>query len=457
MPTLLFNFVKRRRFLPIVVLVCAICQGISSETCCAQSTQTTENQRIDQVEYRAFQFFWNKSDPVTGLTKDRAGNFGADRNNAASIAATGYALTAESIAVERGWISRPRGFARVLRTLLFVRDQLPNDHGFYYHFVDPCSGQRIWNCELSSIDTALLLCGVLTAGQYFQGTEIQTVAQQIYDRTDFAWLQKCGGERPDGAFLPMDWTPERGWSRAQWADFSECPLLYFEAMGSSTHPISPEAWNELHFNPSQVEGYDVLRGAGPIFIWQMGAGYFDYRGKRESHGYDFWVNSVNAHLANHAYCVRNSANFKTYSDTVWGLTASDEPPPVNYGAEEDHDGRNDGTVAPSAAITSILFVPQIGKAALNTLFDQYQDKLWGQYGFSNAFNVNKNWYDRDVVGIDLGMTLVALEDYRSGLIWHLTDGIPAIQKGMAAAGFHRTTEPGDRPLIKTDSRTASSL
>lgn len=406
----------------------------------------TSDQLINDVQHRAFLFFWNESSPVTGLTKDRAGNFAPDSYKIASIASTGYALSALPIGVERKWVSHDDAYQRALLTLRFLNDKMPEVHGWYYHFVDVDTGAREWSSELSTIDTALLLCGVLTVGQYFHGTEVERLASAIYARTDFRWMQTEGGANPDRIFLTMGWSPEKGFYTGTWHDLSECTLLYFLAMGSPTHPITNEAWNELDFNPSNVEGYDVLRGPEPLFITQMPAGYFDVRNQRDSHGYDFWVNTINSHLANHAFCVENIATYKSLSDTIWGFTASDEPPPAGYGAESDSAGQFDGTVAPSASITSILVIPDIGKRSLVALYDEYKDKIWGRYGFSNAFNVDKNWYDKDVIGIDLGMTLLALENYRTCLIWRLTDKIEAVKTGMALAGFHKTKENPPRHL-----------
>ena len=408
----------------------------------------TADQLIDEVQKRAFSYFWTETNPSTGLTCDRADNFKPSDAEVASIASTGYALSALPIGVERNWVTGDEAYNRALGALQFLHATMPNEHGWFYHFVDVKTGERAWSSELSSIDTALLLCGALTVGQYFQGTDVERLANSIYARTDFNWMQTQGGLKADQIFMPMGWSPEQGFFGGTWRDISECPVLYILAMGSPTYPITTEAWTNLNFNPSIVEGYEVLGGPEPLFIAQMPAGYFDYRNKRDANGYDFWVNSVNAHLANHAFCVRNTENFRTLSGTIWGFTASDEPPPAGYGAESDGIGQFDGTVAPSAAIASILFIPDIGRRSLSALYADYKDKLWGRYGFANAFNVDKNWYDRDVIGIDLGMTLVALENHRTRLIWNLTDKSAAIKAGMEAAGFHKTSEPEPRPLYR---------
>ncbi|HEX5324733.1 MAG TPA: glucoamylase family protein, partial [Capsulimonadaceae bacterium] len=176
---------------------------------------------------------------------------------------------------------------------------------------------------------------------------------------------------------------------------------------------------------------------------------------RDRNGYDFWVNFTNANLANHAFCIRNPDHFKTYSGSIWAVNASDAPD--GYGAEDDRKGGDNGTVSPTGAIASMCFAPELGRQSLRALYSQYRDKAWGRYGFSNAFNVDKNWYDKDVIGIDLGMMLIATENHRSGLIWRLVMRLPFAQKGMAAAGFHRTKEAAPRPLLITPTTVSASF
>lgn len=415
----------------------------------SSSLPTHETIGISEIEHRAFEYFWNESDPATGLTRDRASNFGRETNAVASIAATGYALSAIPIGVSHKWVSRQAAYSRTLTTLRFIDKTLPNTHGWYYHFVDIHTGARVWNCEISSIDTGLLLMGVIVAGQSFPGTDAAALARRIVDRTDFRWMQTRGSTMPDGEFLSMGWKPESGWLPNDWSGWNESPFLYILAMGSPNHSISADAWSKLSFRAAKVEGYAVIGGPTPLFMAQMGAGLIDFRNMRDSHGVDLWVNSVNAHRANHAYCVHNTTKFKTYAAGLWGVSANDLPPPAGYGAQSDTDGNNDGTVSPSAAITSILFTPDIGQSTLQLLATQHKTQIWGKYGFSDALNVDKNWYDRDVIGIDLGMMLVALEDYRTGLIWHLCRQSTVLGTGLRKAGFRVTHEQQPRSLVRS--------
>jgi hypothetical protein len=407
----------------------------------------TEPQLLDAVEHAAFAFFWNESHPETGLTKDRARNLAGapDAADIASTASTGFALAALPIGVERRWVAADDAYARALRTLRYLRDRHPNVHGFYYHFCDWATGERAWKSELSSIDSALLVLGALAAGRYWRGTEVERLADAIYARMDWPWMQRGGASDPSVKTISHGWKPEEGFLKGRWARYDEASYLYFLAMGAPAKPLGPDAWNQWEVRPAVVEGYPVFGGPGPLFFAQMASGYFDLRGLRDRQGRDWWTNWRNEHLANRAYCARNAGKFKTYAPTIFGITASDTP--EGYGAHQPEDGGNDGTVAPTAAISGIFIVPGLALAAMDSLWDNYRDRIWGRYGFSNAFNVDKNWYYNDVIGIDLGMMILAIENYRSGLIWDLMRDHPAVRKGLAAAGMHR-------PATENNYRTA---
>lgn len=400
----------------------------------------SDAQLLDTVAHKAFAFFWNESHGETGLTKDRARNLrGAlpDTYTVASIASVGFALAALPIGVERGWVSRKAAHERARTTLRFVHDRLPNVHGFWYHFVDWRTGERVWKSELSSIDSTLLALGALAAGRYFRRTEVERLANAVYDRMDWRWMQTGNGKDPRVKTISHGWKPEDGWLPNRWARYDEASFLYLLAMGSPTHAVGPDAWDQWEVKQATVEGFPVFGGPTPAFMAQMTPAYFDLRGRRDRQNRDWWTNFANAHRANHAYCARNPEKRRTYSNTVWGITACDQPPPVGYGAQEPRDGANDGTVAPTAAIAGITFVPALARAALRAFWDQHRARIWGRYGFSNAFNMDKNWYDPDVIGIDLGMMLLALENHRSGLVWRLMASHPGVKRGLEAAGMRR--------------------
>ncbi|HVK03900.1 MAG TPA: glucoamylase family protein [Armatimonadaceae bacterium] len=403
----------------------------------------TADALLDAVAHKAFAFFWNETHPATGLTKDRAKNAkDSDAYTIASIASTGYMLASLPIAVERKWMDRKAAEARALTALRFLRDRLPNEHGFHYHFVDWATGERAWNCELSSIDSSLLVLGALTAGQYFKG-EAQRIADALYERMDWRWMQNRGpGDPPDAAVVSMGWKPDSGFLTARWNRYNEASYLYLLALGAPKHALPGTTWDNWKVETATLEGFPVFAPIGPVFFAQMTPGYFDLRGRKDRKGRDFWTNFANSHKGNHAYCKRRSDLYPRHREPLWGITACDQPPKRageerSYGAQDPIDGRNDGTVAPTGALAGVLFVPEIAKATALDLFEHYRDRAWGRYGFGNALNPTKGWYDSDVIGIDLGMMLLCLENARSGLPWKLMASHPLTEKAYRAAGLRR--------------------
>jgi hypothetical protein len=397
-----------------------------------------------EIARRAFLFFQEASDPHTGLTKDRARLNGGDRYTVASIAATGYALTALPIGVENGWISREQARQRALVTLRFLGDGMPQVHGWYYHFVDMRTGERVWNCELSSIDTALLLAGVIAVRQYWPRSELSRRADALLARVDWPWMLADGGAKPAELTLCMGWKPESGYLKSRWGAYCEHMLLYLLGLGAPRHPLPATSWSAWSREIEKNEGYEVI-APGPIFMHQMTQGYIDLRDRRDRLGYDYWQNSINAHLANAAFCARHEAEFASYRGGMWGLNASDTPD--GYGTREPHLGRHDGTLCPTGAAAGLPFVPELAERAIGQMEERYGSHLWGRYGFADAFNADRDWWGPDVIGIDLGMALVSIEDARTGFVWRLMAGSSIIRRGLRAAGFHRTSEPRPRRIF----------
>lgn len=407
------------------------------------NAQTPERLNTE-IARRAFQFFIEETDPHTGLTKDRAGLNGGDHYTVASIAATGYALTALPIGVENGWISRGEARRRALVTLRFLGERMPRVRGWYYHFVDMRNGKRVWNCELSSIDTALLLAGVIAAGQYWPHSELSRRADALLARVDWGWMLTDGGAKSTELTLCMGWKPESGFLQSRWSAYCELMILYLLGLGAPGHPLPVDSWTAWSRLVEKNEGYDVI-APGPIFMHQMTQGYVDLRDQRDRLGYDYWQNSLNAHRANAAFCARHEPEFASYRGGIWGLNASDLPD--GYGTREPREGHHDGTICPTGAVAGLPFVPELSNRAIAAMYDGYRDHIWGRYGFADAFNADKGWWDRDVIGIDLGMALVSTEDARTGFVWRLMAGSPILRRGLRAAGFRRTTETPPRPVL----------
>jgi hypothetical protein len=315
------------------------------------------------------------------------------------------------------------------------------------HFVDKRSGARAWRSEYSSIDTALLVAGALVCGQYFvrdaSTRDIAGLSDVLYQRIDWLWMLTNQGQQPKKEVLSHGWTPELGLIKYNYADYSEALLLYLLGLGAPVEPLPATTWEAFERPLRSYQGIGSLK-AEPIFIHQMPSGYFYFGNQRDKLGFDYWVASTNAMKIHRRFCVDRAGDVQTYAQGFWGLNASDGPDGyIAYGAPE---GPQDGTVSPTGAICSITFAPALALSAARNLYEKAGNVLWGRYGFANAFNIDRNWYDRDVIGIDLGMVLLAIENYRTGLLWALMDRAASTGQAIRRAGFRPTVEPEPRPV-----------
>jgi hypothetical protein len=374
---------------------------------------------LEDLERRSFNFFWEQADPETGLVRDRARTdrkpHDEDHRNTASIAATGFGLTALCIAAERRWVPPRDASERVRATLRFFADRAPREHGWFYHWMDARNGERVWRSELSSIDTALLLGGVLTARQYFRAdAEIVRLATIIYERIDFQWMLNG-----DPHLLSHGWRPEEGFIKHRWADYSESASLYLLAIGSPTHPIPAESWYAWKRDWVSYGEYKYLSAPAPLFIHQYSHAWVDFRGRRETRApnVDYFENSVTATRAHRQFCLDLAKEFPTYTKNIWGITASDSAKGyVAWGGPPRHEAI-DGSVVPCAAGGSLMFAPEITLPALRGMREKYGEKIYGHYGFADAFNPKTGWVDPDVIGIDVGVILLSAENLRAGNVW----------------------------------------
>jgi hypothetical protein len=406
----------------------------------------SDEQLLLEVERRAVRFFWEKADPGTGLINDRANNFGDDNYTVASGAATGYGLTALPIGMENGWLDRNEAAARARTTLRFLLN-MPNERGWMLHYVDKRNGQRIWQSEYSSIDTALLVAGSMVCGQYFARDaatlDISVLSDALYQRIDWQWMLTNNYTQPSKKVLSHGWKPETGFITYDYSAYSEAILLYLLGLGAPVNPLPATSWEAIARPLQTYAGIESLK-ASPIFIHQMPAGFFYFANQRDKLGFDYWVSSTNAMKIHRQFCINRAGEVQTYARGFWSLNAGDGPDGyIGYGAP---DGPEDGTVSPTGAICSIMFIPEMGFSAVRSLYDKPGPILWGTYGFANAFNIDRNWYDRDVIGIDLGMVLLAIENYRTGIIWTLMANSYPIVSALRTAGFRSTSEPEPRPV-----------
>jgi hypothetical protein len=424
------------------------------------------------VQRLAFDYFWHEAHPATGLVPDRTAS-----GSASSIAAVGFGLTAYIIGVERGYVEREAASERTLRTLrtLWEAPQGPEARGtagyrgMFYHFLEMGTGLRAGSSEVSTIDTALLMAGVLDAGAFFDGSHpdeqaIRTLSQQLYERVDWRWAQV----RPP--LIGHGWTPEAGHIPYDYGGYSEAMLLYLLALGSPTHPVEPASWDGFTegYRWGAFYGYEHVN-FGPLFGHQYTHAWVDFRGIQDAYmrgrGIDYFENSRRAALAQRTYAADNPMGWRGYDADIWGLTACDGPADTTLavngtmrefrsywarGAALDgiHD---DGTIAPTAAGGSVAFVPEEATYALKAMHARYGAALWGEYGFLDAFNPTFDfedvplrhgrvipglgWFDTDYLGIDQGPIVVMIENLRSGLIWRLMRADPYVRQGLRRAGF----------------------
>ena len=386
-----------------------------------------DEQLLDEVERASFLFFWEQANPETGLIKDRCNVRSNDTSVGASIASVGFGLTAICIAEKRGFVSLSDARLRVIQSLSYLWHKLPTHRGFFYHFANINTGERMWDSEVSSVDTALLLCGILTCRQHFHDATISDLAHAIFDRVDWTWLSE------DTSLLPHGWTPELGFLPYKWDFYSELMMMYLLGMGSQSHPLNSEAWFAWKRTVFEYDGLRYIGSFAPLFVHQYSQAWFDFRGKKDRYA-DYFENSVIATDVHRRFCVELSEQFPDYSNALWGITASDSARGYVVWGGPPAMGPIDGTVVPAAAGGSIPFLPAETMRVLHTIREHYP-KAWCRYGFVDAFNPLTDWYDADVVGIDTGILMIMAENARSGFVWEMFMKNPEAQRGMETAGF----------------------
>lgn len=415
---------------------------------------------LEELERRMFRYFWEQADPNTGLVPDRARTDGSalDENHrdVASSAATGFGLTALCIAAERRWVDPAEAKERVRATLKFFAERAEQFHGWFYHWLDAKTGARRWNSEVSSIDTALLLAGVLTARQKFRGdAEIARLATRIYERVDFVWML-------DGhpLLLSHGWKPEGGFLKSRWDTYSEDTILYMLAIASPTHPIRPRSWYAFKRELMTYAGYTYVTAKGvPLFMHQYSHAWIDYRRRREARGWrtDFFANSINATRAHRAFCLSLAREFPAYGPDMWGITASDSAKGYVAWGGPPRDPAIDGSVVPSAAGGSLMFTPDISLETLRAMRERYGRKVYGKYGFVDAFNPNNGWVDTDVIGINVGIMLLSAENLRTGNVWRWFMSNREMPRAMGLIGLnvYGPRRPLQRPRARNTATAAA--
>ncbi|MFZ5496473.1 MAG: glucoamylase family protein [Verrucomicrobiota bacterium] len=408
---------------------------------------------LEEIERTAFRFFVEQAHPRTGLVRDRARADGSPSKGKASIASSGFAFSAWVIAAERGWVSRDEAVARVRTKLRFLVDEAPRQHGFFYHFMELDTGARAWKCELSSIDSSLLYAGAIVAREYFGDLEITGLVNRLLGDIDWDWF------RNGGQLVTLGWHDETGFSRYRWNRYSEHMLMSFLALGTSPRPLEAAYWNRWHRSPVGRYGDFVYLQEPPLFVHQFPQAYLDLRGRRDAFA-DYFHNSRLATLAQRQFSLDLRREFPAWSETLWGVTASDSangykawggpPRTLRFNAL-------DGTIVPCAAAGSLPFAPRETLAVLHHLRTAWGDRIWKRYGFADAFNPQTGWVNPDVIGIDQGISLVQAENLRTGLIWRLFMQSPEARLALSKAGIlshSRVLDPTARAALRSHAGTA---
>ncbi|MGL4373910.1 MAG: glucoamylase family protein [Turicibacter sp.] len=393
------------------------------------------NTKILDLEAKGcFDFFWNETTvhgKGYGLIRD---NITPMHHNMASLASVGYGLTAIPIGVERGWITYEQGYERAVGTLKTLRDDVEHVEGFFYHFVEMNSGKRFGGSEVSIIDTAIAIMGALTAAEYFEG-EVKELFEMIYQRVNWEWYRD-----KDKNMFCMGYWPERqfdGW----WDLYAEQFMMYFLGVASPTHPVNKEMFYDFGRKIDRYQDYEMIyTHTGSIFTYQFSLALLDLRQSKDRVGVDWFENSKLATLANRQYCIDNPKKLKTYNKNAWGMTACETPFGYDGGQgalpATDTTCSDKGTIPPCGPAGSIVFTPEESIEALNYFYETFP-QLFGKYGFYDAYNleVSPAWFSETVIGIDKGITLLMIENYRSELVWKLTMKNKYMQKAVELLEF----------------------
>jgi len=414
---------------------------------------------LDSIQYRTFLFFLNEHHPEKGIVKDRTAGWAP-----ASIASTGFAIPSFAIGAERNWITREQAAQITLNILNFFKKSVqsadPNVtgyKGFYYHFLKMDSGTREWNCELSSVDTGLLMMGIIFARNYYNldnetENRIRSLATILLGRIEWDFM-----EMPDSGkyayTISMGWTPEKGLHEMGWSGYNEALFLYVLAAGSGMKNIEQgyHTWLKSYKWHTPYEGLSHV-AFPPLFGHQFSQAFIDLRGIADEYmkekGIDYFENSRRATYVQRQYAIDNPKGWIGYDSLCWGVTASDGPTDkYNFDDKKflgyagrgtsgpDYNYFDDGTIAPYASLSSLPFAPEIVLPTIKSVNEKYGKNLWGKYGYYDAFNPTAKWYNDDFIGIDQGPMLIMIENFRTGLVWDNIMKDPIIQKGLNKLGF----------------------
>lgn len=416
---------------------------------CSPNLAEKYKDNIEQEMKGSFDFFWNEvslaeepangGNPTYGLIADRYPN----KNRSASIASVGFGLTAYVIGVEEGWVSKDDANSRSLKTLQTMlalqKDKDTAYEGFLAHFINMDTGKRVDKNEISSVDTAILLCGAVAAGEYFGG-EVEKLATELYGNVNWKAMQNVKGGK---TYLSMGYNLESKRLLSNWDWYAEQLMMYVLGAGSPVeeHRIDDKAYYDFTRNTGSYGSHEYIYSwFGSIFTYQFSHAWIDFSGKKDKNGTDWHVNSVEASKAAYEFC-RDQKDVKTFNEGGWGLTACDTEmgysghlgsPPRGWGADADY-ARIEATVAPCGALGSVVFTPEESLKALK--YYQSNRFLNRKYGLADAYNLDREWYASDVIGIDKGITLLMLSNFKDRTVWDVVMNNGSVTLGLDNLGF----------------------
>lgn len=410
----------------------------------AQHKQTlTDTALLTLVQKQTFTYFWDFAHPVSGMSRERSNTAYNYGNEVVTTGGTGFGIMSVIVAAERGWIGRDTAAKQLLKITNFL---LKSDsyHGVFPHWLNGETGKTIPFSRKDDgadlVETSYLFQGLLCARQYFDKkniveTDLRNRINRLWNDIEWNWFTRGGEE-----VLYWHWSPNNGWAmNFPVKGFNECLIMYILAASGERYPVSPavyhRGWAQSNFfkNGKTFLGYHLPLGfdyGGPLFFSQYSFLGLDPRGLKDQYA-DYWEQNKNHSLINYAYCLSNPKKFKGYGENCWGLTASD-----TYNGYDAHSPTNDhGTITPTAALSAIVYTPEQSMKALKHFYYDMGDKIWGEYGFTDAFNESQNWYAKSYLAIDQGPVIVMMENYRTGLLWNLFMSCPEIKTGLKKLGF----------------------
>ncbi len=402
---------------------------------------------LDFIQKKMFWYFWNEADFTTGLVKDEENNWAAGNMKVSSIAVDGFAMSIYTIGASRGWITGNDAYQRVMKMLNTFDAFLPNVHGLWYHFINVSTGAREWNSEVSTVDSAIFIMGALQAGEYFRSThpDVAAKAEALYRRMEWTWFINIG-DYWQQRFINMGWMPENGgyYSPAWWDSYCESIFVDLVALGSPTYYINNSAWTDMYKWRVDTFGYRFIQQP-PLFTHQYHHLYFNLINKHDS-SVDYFGNSLKATLANRQTCLNDYLG--RYETKRWGLTACFGPDGNYYAYGGEPGGYHEGTVAPTGAITSLMFTPAESLEAARYMYFQYKHHIWGRYGFCDSFNVQQDFVRGTFSGLNGGAMMIGIENYRTGLVRNTFMNNQYMQNALSIVGFKSFSQG---PLITESS------